>query len=43
MSGPTGPTGEPCAIVGLAGFAWLLSGLILVAFWLDWRRRAFRP
>jgi len=39
VSGPTGPTGEPCMIVGLSGFAWLLAGLVLVAYWREWRRR----
>jgi hypothetical protein len=23
----------------MAGLAWLISGAVLVAFWLDWRRR----
>lgn len=38
MSGPTGPTGEGCAIVAMAGTAWLIAGAVLFAYWRAWRR-----
>lgn len=39
MSGPTGPTGEGCAIVGVSAVAWLIAGAVLFAYWREWRKR----
>jgi hypothetical protein len=39
MTGPTGPTGEPCMVLAVVGISWLVSSIALGLAIAAWRRR----